>query len=162
MRHPLVQLALLLLLAAVTTAPLLAGGGHHTNCEKSAQECLNAKAAAYAQHGWLGVETEGREAGGYTVAAVTADSPAAEAGLQPGDVLLAMNGVALKKENKAELKKIKRGFAVGTQVTYVVLRGDSKKKVTATLGEVPRPVLARWVGQHMLEHHVQDLVAQVD
>lgn len=159
LRLPATLLALLTLTVAAPT--VLAGSGHH-DCDASAQDCLNAKAAQYAQHGWLGIETEKNPGGGYTVTAVDEDSPAAEAGFQRGDVLVAMNGIALKAENKEKLRAAKKSLAVGKQVTYTVKRNAEKRQVTATLGEVPRTVLAQWVGKHMLEHHVQDMVAQVN
>lgn len=152
----------LLTLAAVTVAvPVLAGGGHH-DCEASAQDCLNAKAAQYAKHGWLGIETEKNDHGGYTVTAVTEGSPAAEAGFRRGDVLVAMNGIALQTDDKEKLRAAKKTLAVGKQVTYTVKRDGEKRQVTATLGEVPRTVLAQWIGEHMLEHHVRDVVAQAN
>lgn len=153
---------LMTILALVVAAPaLFAGGGHH-DCDASAQDCLNAKAAQYAKHGWLGIETEKNSYGGYTVTSVSDKSPAAKAGFQPGDVLVAMNGIALKADNKEKLRAAKKSLAVGKRVTYTVKRGGEKRQVTATLGEVPRTVLAQWVGEHMLEHHVRDMVAQAN
>lgn len=135
--------------------------GDHGDCEASAQECLNARAAKYAEHGWLGVELDkDGESGTYTVAAVMADSPAERAGFRAGDRLVAMQGIALTADNKKQLKAAKKGLAVGKQVTYTVKRGGEKQRLTATLGEVPREVLARWVGEHMLEHHVEGVLAQ--
>jgi len=149
-------------LALTVFAPtVLAGGGHH-DCDASAQDCLNAKAAQYAKHGWLGIETEKNDHGGYTVTAVTEGSPAAEAGFEPGDVLVAMNGISFAKENKEKLYAAKKALGVGKQVTYTVKHDGEKRQVTATLGEVPRTVLAQWIGEHMLEHHVRDVVAQVN
>lgn len=146
-------------LALIALAPVaLAGGGH--DCDASAQDCLNAKAAAYAKHGWLGIETEKNEYGGYTVTSVTEYSPAAEAGFEPGDVLVAMNGISFAKENKEKLYAAKKSLGVGKQVTYTVKRSSGKAQLTATLSEVPRAVLAQWVGEHMLEHHVEGMLAQ--
>ena len=160
--NPKLTSALLAVLALIVTAPALSAGGGHHDCEASAQDCLNARAARYAKHGWLGIETEKHRDGGYTITAVTDDSPAAEAGFRAGDVLVAMNGIALEADNKEKLHAAKKTLAVGKQVTYTVQRKGEKRQVTATLGEVPRTVLARWVGEHMLEHHVQDMVAQVN
>jgi len=152
----------LLALALILSVPaVLAGDGHH-DCDKSAQDCLNAKAAAYAKHGWLGLETEKNEYGGYTVTSVTEDSPAAEAGFQRGDVLVAMNGISFASENKEKLYAAKKALGVGKQVTYTVKRSSGKTELTATLGQVPRAVLAQWVGEHMLEQHVDAKLAQAN
>lgn len=144
----------------VGTTILIAGEGH-AECTASTEACLNAKAAQYAEHGWLGVETEA-DHGRYVVTVVEPDSPGYEAGFQTGDVLLALNGVPLKKENKAALKKAKSMLGVGKEITYTVLRDGSKQTLTATLAPVPHQVLAQWVGQHMLEHHVTVTLAQAD
>jgi|GEM_PF-846247 len=161
--HALSTVALLAFFLLVVSAPVaLAGSGHHHDCDKNAQDCLNAQAAKYAQKGWLGIETEKNEYGGYTVTAVTADSPAAEAGFEKGDVLVAMNGIALEAENKEKLHAAKASLAVGKQVAYTVKRHSGKAELTATLGEVPRAVLAQWIGEHMLEYHLQDVIAQAN
>lgn len=144
----------------VGSTALIAGEGH-AKCTESADACLNAKAAHYAKHGWLGIETEPNE-GRYVVRAVHNDSPAYKAGFHKGDVSLALNGVALEKENKAALKKAKSELGVGKQIHYTVLRDGEKQKLTATLGKVPQRVLAQWVGEHMLEHHVTVALAQAN
>lgn len=146
-------------LAILVSGTAFAGGDHH--CTKSAQECLNAAAAKYAKHGWLGIETE-KDHGAYRITAVTPGSPAEAAGFRAGDTLVALEGVALAEENHEQLKKIKKGLSVGSKVKYTVARGGSKRELTATLAEVPRTVLAAWIGEHMLEHHVEGMVAQVD
>lgn len=152
--------ALLLTLLVLAASPVLAGSGH--DCDRNAQDCLNAKAAQYAKHGWLGIETEKNEYGGYTITTVVEDSPAEAAGFQPGDVLVAMNGIALEAENKDKLRAAKKSLAVGKEVTYTVKRSGEKRTIAATLGEVPRTVLAQWVGEHMLEHHVDGVIAQAN
>lgn len=129
----------------LTTASLVSAGG-----EKCAKEAKDAKAhaahasvAEKAKHGWLGLELD-KSASGYVVKGVTAGSPAAEAGFQKGDVLVAFNGIALNDANKDALKKAKSGVTVGSRVTYTVSRAGAQRQVTATLAKVPPEVLAQW------------------
>lgn len=155
---PYLLAALVVVLVGGTA--LIAGEGHY-RCDKTAEACLNEKAAHYAQHGWLGIETEA-DHGRYVVRAVHDHSPAYKAGFEEGDVLVALNGVELAKENKAALKQAKSALGVGKQIRYTVLRDGVNKDLAATLAPVPRDVLAQWVGEHMLEHHVTVALAQAD
>jgi len=49
--------------------------------------------------GWIGVTTKHFGNGGAVVTAVAAAGPAAKAGLKPGDVINAINGISLKDED---------------------------------------------------------------
>ena len=130
-----------------------------SRCGKSAEDCVSAMAAKIQQKGWLGIETEKTGDGHYAIVGVEPYSPAQKAGFRKGDVLVALNGISLYSEDKTELKKVKTGLAVGAAVSYTVKRGDSKKVLDATLAEVPAPVMAQWIGEHMLDQHAHIEVA---
>jgi hypothetical protein len=54
---------------------------------------------------------------------------------------------------------VKSTLGVGKQVTYTVSRAGRDQQLTATLGTVPREVLAQWVGEHVLDNHSSLAVA---
>lgn len=149
------------LLSALALVVLVAGaayaGGGHGESHASAESCLSAKAAKMAKHGWLGIETE-KAASGYAITKVYPDSPAAKAGFRTGDVLLAVNGARFADQKAAKAEKAK--LSVGSKVAYTVARGDSEQTLQATLGEVPREVMARWLGEDVLDHHVETQMAE--
>ena len=126
-------LALILSMAALASA-----GG-----DKCAKDARHAAMTEKAKHGWLGLEID-KSASGYVVSSVASGSPAAQAGFQKGDVLVAFNGIALTDANKDALKKAKAGITVGSRVSYTVSRAGAQRQVTATMAEVPSEVLARW------------------
>ena len=68
------------------------------------------------------------------VAAVEAGSPAAEAGLRPGDGLDALDGRTLNADTVAQALSVKRP---GDQVTLVLARGTDRREITLTLGDKP-------------------------
>jgi S1-C subfamily serine protease len=73
---------------------------------------------------------------GAGVAAVTPGSPAAKAGLQPGDVITAVNGTATP--DTETLAAVLAGLQPGQQVTVSVTKADgSTTTVTVTLGQLP-------------------------
>ncbi|PAU80222.1 serine peptidase [Halovibrio salipaludis] len=96
--------------------------------------------------GWLGVmiqevnrdlaETFGLERPyGALVADVVPDSPAAEAGLQQGDVILAFNGEEITRSSDLPPKV---GQAdVGSEAELTVMRGGERIQVPFTVGELP-------------------------
>ena len=121
-------------------------------CTADAQTCLNYMAKKVDSKGWLGVHYErNEEAGGYTVTKVVPESPAYEAGLQVGDIVVAMNGVSMGEKSealKAEYKNMKPGYAV----SYKIIRDGHEKTVKAKLAKMPEDVALQMVGSHMLSH----------
>jgi S1-C subfamily serine protease len=137
---PLLVLAFVLVLSSA----VFAGGEECAHGAKTAS-AHNARKAELAAHGWLGLKTAKEAAGGYRVTAVAEGSPAAQAGFRTGDVLLALNGVALTDANKEAIHKAKGDCAVGKAVTYSLRRDGAEKTLTATLAPVPDAVLAEWM-----------------
>lgn len=120
-------------------------------CDASAQTCINKIAQKTAERGWIGVELNGE--GKYMkITAVVPGSPAAMAGLQAGDEILAIQGVSTAKESKMELEKTFASLRPGDEITTKVANADGKRKVSVTLASVPQDVAAKWMGKHMLAH----------
>jgi putative serine protease PepD len=90
------------------------------------------------QIGYLGVTpsltTTGGRAGAL-IQEVAPDSPAAKAGIQPGDLVVTIDGKAV--ENYSELVVAIRNHQPGDKVTLGVVRGGSETTITATLTERP-------------------------
>lgn len=72
---------------------------------------------------------------GVQVSEVIADSPAEEAGLKQGDVLLEIDGAPVKSIE--EFNRLMKSKAPGTKVKIKVKRGDKVRELTATLQEEP-------------------------
>ncbi|HEX5759054.1 MAG TPA: PDZ domain-containing protein [Thermoanaerobaculia bacterium] len=137
----------------------LAGGAHGKCTEGTSEASLQARVEKMKAYGWLGVEKEKNAAGGYTITAVAPASPAAKAGFRVGDVLVALNGVALTDANNEALKKAKANLGPGKQVRYTLRRDGAEQQLTATLAEVPQEVLAQWLGEHLMDAHLGARVA---
>jgi S1-C subfamily serine protease len=120
-------------------------------CTMSAAECSKYMAAAKTK-GWLGVEYDKTEAGTLTVKKVVPGSPAAQAGFEVGDVLVALNGVTINDENKDKLSEVKKSFTPGATATYTIKRSGYSKDLTAKLGTMPDAVYQAMVDEHMKEH----------
>lgn len=148
-----VALAVLVLALAVAV-PALAGG----------EECAHGTKASHAEKiahmkdaGWSGFEADDSDRG-YVVTKVRPNSPAAEAGIQKGDVLVAYQGIELAAENHKKLKKAKKHRGAGSEVTYTFERDGRTRQVALTLTEVPDAVLAEW----RAEMEEEDRVASID
>ena len=89
------------------------------------------------QIGYLGVsmgDATGNQSGA-VVQEVTPDSPAAQAGLQAGDVVVSIDGQAV--QDRSELVAAIRGHKPGDKVTLGVTRGGNETTITATLTQRP-------------------------
>ncbi len=86
-------------------------------------------------HGFLGVALQD-SSNGVTVSEVVPGSGAANAGIQVGDVITAINGTTIN--SAADATKVVTALQVGASVTIDLTRNGSKMTVTATLGQ-PQP-----------------------
>jgi predicted metalloprotease with PDZ domain len=147
MKRVSAMVVVLALLALPATA------GDKAKCDGNGEDCLKAMKAKYQKKAWLGIEYDTDEHGRWVVKSVEKESPAALAGFEKGDVLLSLNGEAYTKENKAALKAENAKLAPGSEATYVVKRQGGKVTLQATLGSVPPELQAKWIAEHMKEHH---------
>lgn len=83
---------------------------------------------------YLGVQTQLTNQG-TAVAAVEPDGPATRAGIEPGDVFIAIDGVSIDDENS--LMKLLLEHAPGDTVEVSVTRGDAEVALEVTLGTRP-------------------------
>jgi predicted metalloprotease with PDZ domain len=148
------SLGLALTLALAVALPALAGPKSE-KCEHDAQTCINKMATMFKDRGWVGIEMDKEEgAANMHVTRVIPDSPAQAAGFEVGDVLLALNGVKFAEASDEQMKEAQKVMKVGATVTYTVQRGDSEVDLKPVLAKMPDEVLAQWIGDHMLNYHV--------
>jgi C-terminal processing protease CtpA/Prc len=151
----LIGLCALVLIAAI---PAIAGG--HGKCKYNTQECLDKMAAKLKDSGWLGLELDyKKETKTLYVEKVIPGSPAEKAGMKPGDVIHALNGVKHSEKNKA--MKMEWGkLAPGKQATFTIARKGKEKVVQLTPTSMPADVLAKWIGEHMVGHATVEVAAK--
>ncbi|TVP42485.1 MAG: Do family serine endopeptidase [Halomonas sp.] len=98
--------------------------------------------------GWLGIEAQAlsRELAasfglqtpqGVIIAGVVNDGPAARAGLEPGDVLLAVDGQPIL-DARATMSEI-ASIAPGTSLPLTIVRSGERMNMTLEVGERPLP-----------------------
>jgi S1-C subfamily serine protease len=73
---------------------------------------------------------------GLLIVSIEPDSPAAQAGLLVGDVLVAIDGASLASFE--QLLDVLGGDAVGKRVQLDVVRGGKQRSVDIVIGERPR------------------------
>jgi Do/DeqQ family serine protease len=73
---------------------------------------------------------------GAVISRIESNSPAAKAGLEPGDVIVAANGKPIR--NSHEIRNIIGLMQIGDEVNIEFYRGNERKQVTATIGKPAR------------------------
>jgi serine protease Do len=101
---------------------------------------------------------------GILVADVSKGSPAAQAGLKRGDVILAFNG--RPTHDPGQLRNLAAMTAPGTKVPLQILRNNKKQEITVELGELPREQTAARTGEEaqppaQLGFNVQNLTPEL-
>ena len=102
--------------------------------------------------GWIGVEPQELNAelaetfnvkvkSGVIITGVLQNGPAAQAGIQPGDVIVAVDGKAVS--TVAELLGAVAGLKPGMAAPMSVLRKDGKTEIAVTPSKRPQPKLPR-------------------
>jgi Do/DeqQ family serine protease len=99
----------------------------------------------YVIRGWIGIEAQivprnimesaGLQPGGVLVAGVLQGSPAARAGIRPGDILTAVDGQPLSDPRQAI--QLVSQYRPGAEINITMLRGWEQASVRATVGERP-------------------------
>lgn len=84
-------------------------------------------------NGFLGLATEPGSKSGLKITKVGTKSPAETAGIKEGDVLLRMNGVALK--DREQMQELLKEMSAGNEVVLDMERGGKPKTFTLELGE---------------------------
>ena len=149
-----VNATLLTLLLAGGLSPVLAGDEY--DCDQDAATCLREMASHLRQRGWVGIRMDHVADGGdVKIVEVVPDSPAQAAGFEVGDVLRRFNGIDYKLDNKPALKKAYSSLTPGSEAKYTVERAGKPVELTVRLASVPETLIAQWIGEHMLEHHLE-------
>ena len=148
------------LCAGLLVAPAVAGDSYK-KCPMPVQECIDRMSASLKTTGWVGIEFDNTHVteGGYRISKVIDGSPAKKAGLQPGDVLYALNGVRIAQEKNEALAKARKEWKPGQTVTYTIKREGVDREITLTLAPWPADLMAKWIGEHMKEHEAAERAA---
>ncbi|MBI3677127.1 MAG: Do family serine endopeptidase [Proteobacteria bacterium] len=102
------------------------------------------KAHGKVARGWLGVEIQSvtpeiaaslgeKEMKGAIVATVVPGSPAAQAGFEPGDLVVALNGSGV--DDSRSLTRRVAALQAGTTATFSIVRNGDQKTLTAKIGQ---------------------------
>ncbi len=104
------------------------------------------KIAPVIERAYLGVYVEGpAEAGGLQLAEIVAGSPAAKAGLQAGDVIVALGDTTVGSEE--ELRAAIGALGVGSKVKITFLRDGEKRRTSARLAAAPEEMKSEEIGE---------------
>jgi putative serine protease PepD len=109
------------------------GLGFAIPSDKASQVAKDLMAGKKVSHAQLGVSVAPAENGGALVSSVTANSAAAKAGIQQGDVITTVDGKNI--DDSDDLVAAVQAGTVGQKMTIDFTRDGAKKQVTVTLAE---------------------------
>ena len=125
-------------------------------CNQTHRECVEYMSKKMRDSGWVGVELE-FDGKLFTIQKVIVGSPAEEAGLEVGDLLLAIDGVPSREVAKGMASgRSKLKWKPGQQIKYKIEREGRGRTIEIEMGRMPAHVLARYIGQHLIEYEHLD------
>ena len=142
------------LVGLLLAVPVLAGNSGK-KCAQPVHECLNAMVAKLKSSGFIGVELDDTvKKGALIVKKVIEGTPAEAAGFQVGDEFYAINGIKVDYSKPNEtLQKV---MVPGNAVTCTVKRNGADLQFKITLVPMPADLMAKYIGEHMMEHAMSD------
>ena len=105
----------------------VAGLGDKYSAYMTKEEYDSYQTSSLGTYSGIGVTFEMLDTGEYVIVAVTKDSPASKAGLEPDDIILEVDG---KYYDNNDIMASKIRGEKGTEVTLTILHNDKEKKVT--------------------------------
>ena len=143
------KMSIAIIIALIALSFPLMAGESHDKCTAGTQECLDKMASNLKHRGLIGLEGEGTDEG-YVVQKLIEGANAGAAGLKVGDVLVAVNGIALTDKEAAYADSKNRKPGKVAQVT--VLRGGEKLTMPVELVGTSEQQIAQAIGGHMVDH----------
>ena len=142
-------------LFAAIAPGIFAGEGHKQKVAlftEDGKAMLAKKIAHIKNTPWDGLLVEGLfTAEDVRVTQVQANSPGEKAGIQVGDVLVAMNGDKMSGMSKETFYASMENLEFGSKVVYKVKRGDSYQKVKVVMAQMPADVAAQSIGYAVMK-----------
>lgn len=159
----LIGLGISAVLALVAARPAAAGEEPaEKRCDEDALACVKYMTEQFEGRGWIGIEMDFADRKTPRIVRVLPGSPAADAGLEPGDVLLSFAGVDYATASEEELRHAKEALLPGSDLVLGLRRGDTERRVTVHAETIPEGVLAQWIGSHLLVYHQHQIAAAGD
>lgn len=141
------------ILFATWLAVSVAATAGDPKCNGTARECDHQIRQILGGNRFLGATIEERNPGLF-VTAVTPDGPAARAGLQPGDRLIACNNRSLTRASSRDFKQILADARQSGRLLMIVgRRGGAYKRIVARLEPYTREQIDKIVSAHLAQSH---------
>ncbi|UCF68596.1 MAG: PDZ domain-containing protein [Acidobacteriota bacterium] len=135
--------------------------GEKEKCSHATQDCLNKMVKNMKNKGLVGVDGEwDEEIGGMVIKSFIEGTQAEAAGVELGDVLIAVNGIPLADKEASYADAAQR--TPGAHAKITVLRDGGKHSFKLALMGLNETQIAKYVGMHMVEHHAAVQLADAD
>jgi membrane-associated protease RseP (regulator of RpoE activity) len=142
----------ILLTALVISAAAMVAVAEAPRCSFTARECEQQIRQMLTGRRFLGVQIEEKNPG-LVIKTVAPNSPAARAGLKPGDRLIAVNGKSLTQATSLEFKQIISGARETGRLFMIIWRRGSYTRIEARLEPYTKEQIDKIINTHLIESH---------
>jgi C-terminal processing protease CtpA/Prc len=139
--------------ASLAAATLFAGD--EPKCNGTARDCEQQIRHMLSGRRYFGATIQDKNPG-LVVKSVIDNSPAARAGLQAGDRLIALNGKSLTQATGREFKQLIADARDTGRVWMIISRRNVYKKVETRLEPYTKEQIAKIIGAHLSQSHTNN------
>ena len=136
----------------VAMVAVSAFGGDEPRCNGAARECEQQIRHMLSGRRYFGATIEDRNPG-LVIKSVHPESPAARAGLMPGDRLIAVNGKSLTQSSGREFKQIIADARGTGRLWMIISRRGAYSKIEAQLQPYSKDQMQKIVAAHLAQSH---------
>jgi predicted metalloprotease with PDZ domain len=136
----------------VTLLAVSAFAGEEPKCSGAARECEQQIRHMLSGRRYFGATIEDRNPG-LVIKSVIPNSPAARAGLEPGDTIIAVNGKSLTQASGRDLKQIIADARGTGRLWMIISRRGAYSKVETQLQPYSKEQMQKIIAAHLAQSH---------
>ncbi len=149
----------LVLFCAAHPAPAAAGESAGKPCTQGLEQCVAEKRQQFQERGTLGIQirptAEAAAVAGWQTCQLLAAGPAAEAGIEPGDLIVEWDGQSTATMDEKVMENRLQSIKIGAEVSLTILREDKTHTITLEAARPDPMMIEAWLLTYVYDNFTE-------